>query len=168
MCPLGWQTIARTAGAGLTAQPSARTSIRLRMFVAGPELSLKGSPTGPSRFLLRRAAGDEVQHALRRLGAGDLDQGQLLRREPRQHVIGDLVLVGRPADSDLHAAKLVGLERLDDRAHAVVAAVSAPHAHAHRAKGEIDVVVHENAVRGPEPEPAGKPGYRRPDHVHEG
>src|SRR2546428_8292730 len=103
MSPSGWQTIARTAGAGLTAQPSARTSIRMRMFVAGPELPLKGSPTiaparpppcggrmlyrpgrcgevqdpgdatgrpGPSRLLLRRAGGDEVQHALRRLGAG--------------------------------------------------------------------------------------------------
>ena len=70
------------------------------------------------------------------------------RARSRQHVVDDTSRpwATGPADADLDAAELVGAEGLDHRAHAVVAAGAALHAHAHRAQRQVEVVVDEDQV----------------------
>src|SRR5262252_2746548 len=98
--------------------------------------------TGTSEVRLEAArpvSFDLLECLVRRLGAGDLDDGEFLGLETRQHVIDDFLAWAlgshRPADADLDPSELISAQRSDNGAHAVVAARAAPEAQADLAEG---------------------------------
>src|SRR2546430_6111835 len=118
-------------------------------------------PPDGSPPTLDRPGGDQVEHPVRGLLAGCLDEWKLLRREARQHVVRDLVPVRWPADADLHASELIRAQGLDDGADALVAAVAALHPDAHDPERQVDVVVRQDQLRRREPEPGRDARHRR-------
>ena len=62
----------------------------------------------------------------------------------------------------LHAAEAVVVEGFEDRAHAAVSAVAAFDPRAHAADAEVDLVVHQDALRGNESECVAHPAQQRP------
>src|SRR5262247_3375782 len=92
---------------------------------------------------------EEGEDLFDRLGDGSVDHRQLVAVERGEDVVGDVALVVGAADADLDALDLLGTQRVDHGAHAVVAAVAALHAQAHGPQWQVDVVVDEDQVGGP-------------------
>src|SRR5262249_15700949 len=106
---------------------------------------------------------EEAEHSFDRLGDGSVDHRHLVPVDRTE----DVALVVGAADADLDALDLLGTQRVDHGAYAVVAAVAALHAQAHGPQRQVDVVVNEDQVSGPGLGAAQSLGDNGPALVHE-
>src|SRR6266540_7034207 len=124
-----------------------------------------------------RAPSDELERLIGRLAHGRLDGLELVGIEGREHVVHHLLgpaLRRRPltggrgtAYPHLDAAEFLRAQRLDDRAHPIVAAGRALHADADLAERKIEVVEDDDEPGGADAEPTADAGHRRSRDVHE-
>ena len=129
--------------------------------MAPPLGSRSSCPTADSL-----APAQQVQHAIRRLGASLVDHGEPRRSEGRQHIVFDPLTLLRPSDADANAADLIRSKRLEDRAHAAVATVAGPRPHAHRADRKVEVVMDENEIGRAEPQALADRPQPRSRRIH--
>src|SRR5438477_2751510 len=108
---------------------------------------------------------DEAEDALRGFCDGGVHCRKLVALEWREHVVGDVVLAVGTPDPYFDAADLLGAERFDDGAHAVVAAVAALHPDAHGPQRRVMVAVTGDRFAGPGPTRRGRFGDARPAGV---
>src|SRR5688572_8967276 len=110
----------------------------------------------------------ELEHAARGFLHRRADDLFFVRLEGGEDMVGDAAPPLRPAHAHLHAPDVLGAQRVDHRAHAVVPARATLDAHPYRAEGEVDVVVHENEIARLRVYAAQGRRHRGAAHVHEG
>src|SRR5687768_3851781 len=93
-----------------------------------------------SSWTIRSAPLHELEDAARGLVHRLRDDLFLVGLEGGEHVIGYAAAPFGAAHAHLHAPDVLGAERLDHRAHAVVTTRAALDPHAHGAERKVDVV----------------------------
>src|SRR5919106_853421 len=125
-------------------------------------------PPGSVEALLSRdePVGDERLHGIRR--AADELRHVVLGRKRREHVVGHRPRIAalRPPDPDPQPLELRGSQCLRDRTQAVVPCEPPAEPRLEPAERQVDVVVHDEHVLGPDLEEAGGGCDRPPRLVH--
>jgi hypothetical protein len=147
----------------------------IRVFIDGPEVSLKGSPTTvaicasdclPLRWPL--AISQHIGDFLLSVAHCIMKQWELIRREWAEYICNNLVPAGGTSDTDTNSEELSRSQMFDNRLHTMVASVAPFHFEFDAAEMEIEIVVGNDQIVGRYREMRTQIGYRLAAGIHIG